>query len=456
MQTYKDEISRLVKLATPILLASVAQTGIGFVDTVMAGGVSATDLAGVAIATSIWLPTILFGIGILMALVPIVAQLNGANRKSEIANEVQQAIAMGLFVSVPIIAVFFQVQWILGLMNVEPKLEEISIGYMNMVMPAVPAVMLFQAFRSFTDGMSLTKPAMVISFIGLFANIPLNWMFVYGEFGAPAMGGVGCGVATTIVQWLMLSAMVFYVVTARKLKPIGTFSKLYLPKFSAQRRLFKLGFPIAASIFFEVTLFSVVAIIIAPLGSVVVAAHQIALNYSSLIFMLPLSLGAAVSIRVGHQLGESNANGAKVSANVGFIVGCSLAVLTGILTVVFREAITELYTDNASVITFAMHLLLFSAAYQMADTIQVIAAGALRGYKDMRAIFYCTFVSYWLLGLPAGYAFGMTDIFGEPMGAAGFWVGFIVGLSAAALLLSLRLKWIHKQDESVRYSYMAK
>ncbi|MDP2574293.1 MATE family efflux transporter [Vibrio penaeicida] len=456
MQTYKDEISRLVKLATPILLASVAQTGIGFVDTVMAGGVSATDLAGVAIATSIWLPTILFGIGILMALVPIVAQLNGANRKSEIANEVQQAIAMSLFVSVPIIAVFFQVQWILGLMNVEPKLEEISIGYMNMVMPAVPAVMLFQAFRSFTDGMSLTKPAMVISFIGLFANIPLNWMFVYGEFGAPAMGGVGCGVATTIVQWLMLSAMVFYVVTARKLKPIGTFSKLYLPKFSAQRRLFKLGFPIAASIFFEVTLFSVVAIIIAPLGSVVVAAHQIALNYSSLIFMLPLSLGAAVSIRVGHQLGESNANGAKVSANVGFIVGCSLAVLTGILTVVFREAITELYTDNASVITFAMHLLLFSAAYQMADTIQVIAAGALRGYKDMRAIFYCTFVSYWLLGLPAGYAFGMTDIFGEPMGAAGFWVGFIVGLSAAALLLSLRLKWIHKQDESVRYSYMAK
>ena len=182
------------------------------------------------------------------------------------------------------------------------------------------------------------------------------------------------------------------------------------------------------------------------------APHQIALNYSSLIFMLPLSLGAAVSIRVGHQLGESNANGAKVSANVGFIVGCSLAVLTGILTVVFREAITELYTDNTSVITFAMHLLLFSAAYQMADTIQVIAAGALRGYKDMRAIFYCTFVSYWLLGLPAGYAFGMTDIFGEPMGAAGFWVGFIVGLSAAALLLSLRLKWKQNQDESISYS----
>ncbi|CCN80745.1 Multidrug resistance protein norM [Vibrio nigripulchritudo SFn27] len=456
MQSYKNEISRLVKLATPILLASSAQTGIGFVDTVMAGGVSATDLAGVAIATSIWLPSILFGIGILMALVPIVAQLNGANRKSEIANEVQQAIVMGLFVSVPIIAVFFQVQWILGLMNVEPKLEDISSGYMMMVMPAVPAVMLFQAFRSYTDGMSLTKPAMVISFIGLFANIPLNWMFVYGEFGAPALGGVGCGVATTIVQWLMLSAMVFYVVTSRKLKPIGTFSKLHLPKFSAQIRLLKLGFPIAASIFFEVTLFSVVAIIIAPLGSVVVAAHQIALNFSSLIFMLPLSLGAAVSIRVGHQLGESNADGAKISAIVGFIVGCSLAVVTGVLTVVFREAITQLYTDSAPVITFAMHLLLFSAAYQMADTIQVIAAGALRGYKDMRAIFYCTFISYWLLGLPTGYAFGMTDIFGEPMGAAGFWVGFIVGLSAAALLLSLRLKWIHNQDESVRYSYMAK
>ncbi|MDF4806151.1 MATE family efflux transporter, partial [Vibrio parahaemolyticus] len=168
-------------------------------------------------------------------------------------------------------------------------------------------------------------------------------------------------------------------------------------------------------------------------------AHQVAINFSSLVFMLPMSVGAAVSIRVGHRLGEENVDGARVASRVGIMVGLALATITAIITVLSRELIAELYTNNPEVITLAMQLLLFAAVYQCTDAVQVIAAGALRGYKDMRAIFNRTFIAYWILGLPTGYILGRTDWIVEPMGAQGFWLGFIIGLTAAALMLGVRL-----------------
>lgn len=159
MHRYKEEASSLIKLATPVLIASVAQTGMGFVDTVMAGGVSATDMAAVSVAASIWLPSILFGVGLLMALVPVVAQLNGSGRRVKIPFEIQQGIVLALLISIPIIGVLFQTKFILGLMDVEAAMTEKTVGYIHAVIFAVPAFLLFQTLRSFTDGMSLTKPA---------------------------------------------------------------------------------------------------------------------------------------------------------------------------------------------------------------------------------------------------------------------------------------------------------
>lgn len=453
MHRYKTEASNLIKLATPVLIASVAQTGMGFVDTVMAGGVSAIDMAAVSIAASIWLPSILFGVGLLMALVPVVAQLNGSGRQEKISFEIQQGAVMALLISIPIFGVLFQTQGILNLMDVEPLMAAKTNGYMHAVMYAVPAFLLFQTLRSFTDGMSLTKPAMVIGFIGLLLNIPLNWMFVYGKLGAPALGGVGCGVATAIVYWVMFALLLGYVMTSKRLAKINLFGQFHKPQLKAQVRLFKLGFPVAAALFFEVTLFAVVALLVAPLGPMIVAAHQVAINFSSLVFMLPMSVGAAVSIRVGHKLGENNTEGAKIATHVGILVGLAMSLATAFITVVFREQIALLYTENQAVITIAMQLLLFAAVYQCTDAIQVIAAGALRGYKDMRSIFNRTFIAYWILGLPLGYILGMTDWIVEPMGAHGFWTGFIVGLSSAALLLGLRLRWMHKQDDTVQLAF---
>ncbi|MBL4831774.1 MAG: MATE family efflux transporter [Aliivibrio sp.] len=447
MQSYRYEFARLSKLAFPVFVASVAQTGMGFVDTVMAGGVSATDMAAVAIAASIWLPSILFGVGLLMSLVPVVAQLNGSGQKDKIPYQVHQGFYLALLTSVPIMLLLLKAGYIIEYMDVEPALEAKTIGYMYAVILAVPAFLLFQTLRSFAEGLSLTVPAMVIGFIGLLANIPLNWMFVYGKFGLPALGGVGCGVATTLVYWLMFVSLLIYVLITPQLKKHQLFKEFFSPDKKAIIRLFKLGFPIAASIFFEVSLFAVVALLLAPFGSLIVAAHQVAMNISSLIFMLPMSIGVAVSIRVGHQLGEKDIQGAKIASHCGLALGLSTALITAALTIIYREPISLLYTDNMEVIALASSLLLMAAIYQFTDSIQVIAAGALRGYKDMSAILSRTLIAYWFIGFPIGYILGITDWIVEPMGALGFWIGFICGLTTAALLLGKRLLWIHRQDD---------
>ncbi|PKF48979.1 MATE family efflux transporter [Enterovibrio nigricans] len=445
MQNYRLEAKAIIKLGIPVFIAQLAQTSMGFVDTVMAGGVSATDMAAVAVASSIWLPSILFGIGILIAMVPIIAQLNGSGRQQKIPFQFQQGAYMALLLSIPICLVLFNAGYIVYYMDVEPALAEKTVGYLHAVLWAVPAYLLFQVLRNLSEGMSLTTPAMIIGFLGLAANIPLNWIFVYGEFGAPALGGVGCGVATAIVYWLMLVAMFIYVMVNKRLSRIKAFSQFSKPDVKALTRLFKMGFPVAAALFFEVTLFAVIALLIAPLGSIVVAAHQIAINFSSMIFMLPMSLATAVSIRVSHQLGAKSTEGAARAAKLGIIIGLIAAFITATLTVIFREPIIHLYNKNPEVVGIAANLMLLAAVYQCTDSIQVVAAGALRGYKDMRAIFERTFIAYWILGVPMGYILGMTDWIVEPMGAYGFWVGIIIGLTSAAIMLGMRLYWIRKQ-----------
>lgn len=450
MHCYQLEIKQLARLAVPVLLASVAQTAMGFVDTIMAGGVSATDMAAVSVAASLWLPAILFGVGLLMALIPIVAQCNGAGQRDKIPFEIQHGLWMALIISVPIMIFLFYSGGLIEWMNIDPTLTDKTVGYLHAVVFAVPAYLLFQCLKNFADGLSLTVPGMVIGFIGLAFNVPLNWIFVYGKFGLPAMGGVGCGVATAIVYWLMFIALTIFILKNRKLSAVGLFKIWYKPQMRALWRLVKLGFPVATAMFFEVSLFAVIALIISPLGSTIVAAHQVAMNFSSLIFMIPMSIGAAVSIRVSHQLGEENVIGAKIATRCGLTLSLLIAILTATLTVLGKVYIVTWYTSDLQVITIAGQLLILAAIYQCTDSLQVVAAGALRGYKDMTAIFFITFIAYWLCGLPVGYVLGMTNWIVPAMGPHGFWIGLIVGLTVAAVLLCGRLYWLQKQDSSVQ------
>jgi len=209
--------------------------------------------------------------------------------------------------------------------------------------------------------------------------------------------------------------------------------------------MIKLGMPIALALFFEVSLFAVIALFLAPLGANVVASHQIALNFSSIIFMLPLSIGIAVSIRIGYYLGRGQPEISALVAKVGLGLSLSLAVLTALLTVMFRHEIALLYNDNPEVVALAGSLMMLAAFYQISDSIQVVAAGALRGYKDTRSAFYITLFSYWCVGMTTGYVLGYTDMIRPSMGAHGFWIGLIAGLTSAAILFAIRLKYIQKK-----------
>lgn len=443
MQRYWSEAKQLIRLASPILVAQVAQIAMSFVDTVMAGQVSAVDLAAVSVASSFWLPVILLVQGIIMALTPIVSQLNGARKRDEVRPSVHQGFWLALMV-IPfaMLALYFS-PLALHFMDVDPVMAAKTTGFLHAIMWGLPAFALFHVLRNFSEGLSHTLPTMVIGFVGLAVNIPANYIFIHGHFGMPKLGGVGCGVATAIVLWAMLLAMIVYVKFSSHFKKIDLFAQLARPDFERIWRLFRLGFPIAMAIFCEVTLFTVVALMLAPFGAETVASHQIALNFSSLVFMLPLSIGVGVTIRVGHSIGEGQPAQARVAARTGLMLGMAVAAATAALTVLLREHIAGIYTDDMQVITLAATLLFFAAIYQISDSVQVVAAAALRGYKDTKAIFYVTIVAYWGMGLPTGMILGLTDWVVPRMGPQGFWVGFIVGLTGAALMLGSRLRLIY-------------
>ncbi|MBT1898132.1 MdtK family multidrug efflux MATE transporter [Enterobacter hormaechei] len=450
MQKYMIEARQLLALAIPVIVAQVAQTAMGFVDTVMAGGYSATDMAAVAIGTSIWLPAILFGHGLLLALTPVIAQLNGSGRRDRVAHQVRQGFWLAGFVSVLIMIVLWNAGYIIRAMhNIDPALADKAVGYLRALLWGAPGYLFFQVARNQCEGLAKTKPGMVMGFIGLLVNIPVNYIFIYGHFGMPELGGVGCGVATAAVYWVMFGSMLTYIKHARSMRDIRNDTTFSTPDWSMLTRLTQLGLPIALALFFEVTLFAVVALLVSPLGIIDVAGHQIALNFSSLMFVLPMSLAAAVTIRVGFRLGQGSTLDAQTAARTGLGVGVCMAVCTALFTVLLREQIALLYNDNPEVVTLASHLMLLAAIYQISDSIQVIGSGVLRGYKDTRSIFFITFIAYWVLGLPCGYILALTDLVVDRMGPAGFWIGFIIGLTSAAIMMMLRMRFLQRQPSMV-------
>ncbi|MFS2223639.1 MATE family efflux transporter [Pantoea sp. B65] len=450
MQKYLTEARQLLALAIPVILAQVAQTAMGFVDTIMAGAVSATDMAAVAVGTSIWLPTILFGHGLVLALTPIVAQLNGSGRRDRIAHQVRQAYWLAGSVAVLIMLVLYNAGFIISAMKgMDPEMARIAIGYLHALLWGAPGYLFFQVARSQCEGLSKTKPGMVLGFIGLLVNIPVNYIFIYGHFAMPALGGIGCGVATASVYWVMFILMKAWINRASSLRDIRLASRFDAPDWKVLYRLASLGMPVALALFFEVTLFAVVALLVAPLGIVKVAGHQIALNFSSLMFVLPLSLGVATTIRVGFRLGQGSTEGARIAAWTAQAVGVMLVSVTATFTVIFREQIALLYNDNPEVVTLAAQLMLLAAIYQFSDSIQVIGSGILRGYKDTRSIFFITFIAYWVLGLPAGYVLALTDWVVPALGPAGFWCGFIIGLTSSAVMMIWRMRRLQQLPAEV-------
>ena len=437
---FLGEMRALLTLAAPIIVAQLANTAMGFVDTVMAGRVGPRDLAAVALGNSIWVPLFLLMSGILLATTAKVARKAGAGRHALIGPLVRQALWLALACGLLAALLLFCAETVLRLMAVEPALRATTMGYLRAVALGFPALALYQVLRGCSDGLGSTRPSMLIGLGALLLNIPCNYVFIYGRLGLPAMGGIGCGWATALVMWFMLGAMLLWVRRAPTYRRIRLFEHLEPPDWPAIRGLLAVGLPIGIAIFAEASIFSVIALLIGSLGANVVAGHQIALNFSSMVFMIPYSLAMAATVRVGQALGRGAPREARYAAGVAMAAALLNACGSASLMLCWRTDIARLYSSDSEVLAVAGSLLMYSALFQFSDAIQTTAAGALRGYQDTRATMLITLLAYWGIGLPVGYTLGLSHWLGQPSGPQGLWQGLVVGLTCAAVLLGLRLQ----------------
>ena len=449
LSQYHADIKKLIKISLPILLAQIAQNSMGLADTIMAGRVSSTDMAAISVGASIWMPLVLFGQGLLLALPPTISYLNGSGQRHRIAHQVRQGIWLVLGVSIPLGLLIYFCEIPLQYMQMESKMSDLARDYLHAMLWGLPAYLMLINFRCLNDGIAKTKPAMIITFLGLLLNIPLNYIFIYGKFGMSAFGAVGCGIATAIVNWAMCLMMMFYSYTNAQERSLKVFSQLIeMPNPKTLKKLLRLGLPIAIALCCEVALFALTSLMLSPLGSTVVASHQITLNTSSFIFMFPLSIGMATTILVGQALGTGSPQNAKKMSYAALLLGLTVTIITALITIFFRYEIASIFVTDEIVIAMAANLLLFAALYQFSDTIQMVVGGILRGYKDTKVILYITLFSYWVIGVPLGYTLGRTDCLVPRIDAKGFWIAFVVSLTFAAILLSLRMKKMQAMSDN--------
>lgn len=437
----RQELQKILILALPVLGGQLAQTGNGFVDIVMAGRVGATDLASVAVGASIWIPIYLLMTGVLMGATAILARHFGRAKYHRLAPLTQQALWLALALGLIGMLIIRNMHPVLELMDIEASMRPIVEGYLYGLSWGIPGAAAFLAMRSYTEAFGHTKPVFWISLFGLLINIPINYALIYGKFGLPALGGAGCGWATAVVMWVMAIAMRFY---TRRSTVYHKAPLHFLPfTFEPQSLLYmlKVGLPTGLTIFFEVSLFSVIALLLGPFGAVVVAGHQVALNFTGLLFMLPLSLAIAVTIRVGHARGRLDKAAVNFTVGTAFRLTLVTSTTMALCILLFRKQVPYIYSNDMSVHAVTTGLLFFAALYQIPDALQVTANGALRGFEDTTIPMILTLFAYWGVGLPVGFVLARTDLVVPMMGAPGFWIGLIAGLSTAALLLGLRLRY---------------
>ncbi|MFM2580877.1 MATE family efflux transporter [Vibrio fortis] len=446
LRPFTRESGALMQLSIPIILTQIATQAMGFVDTTMAGQVSPADLAAIALGTSLWIPVLLLLRGIIMALTPVVAYHRGARDFRSVSVEFFQMVWLALIASVILIAYLVSAKPILEWIGVASEIIPIGSDYAFALAFGVPGIALFYTLNGFCEGMNNTKVPMIISVIGLLVNIPVNYVLIYGKFGFPEMGAVGCGWATSLVYWMMSGMLYSYIRAHHHYKTIINLSDA-APKAKEMFHLLKLGLPIGMNIAVCGSIFAVIALMIGRIGAENVAAAQIALNISSMTYVIPMSISFGITIRVGHALGEKNEMSAIERSKIGILVAAMISLLSVATFLLFPDWIIRLYTTDPAISATAATLLVFTAMYQFSDALQTSANGALRGYKDTKIPMFLAIASYWGLALPMGMVLGLTDYVVPAMGETGFWVGILTGLTVAAGFMLLRLRYIIKNRD---------
>ena len=446
---FKQAIQPLIVLGWPIVLTQLFIMGTGFVDTVMAGRYSATDLAGVSLAGNVLWPSFMLLAGVTMALSPITSQLRGAERTQDVGNQVRQGLWLCLGSSAILVSILLNADKLFQLADIDAEISLIASEYLRAVSWGIPPIILYIALRHTAEGLGLTRPPMLIAGSVLPLNALLNYAFVYGNWGAPEMGGVGCGWATAIVFWVELGLMAF-VVRLRQFRATNVFANFSPPSLPIMMDILKLGIPIGIAIFLEMAMFAVVSFLIAALGVVPMAAHSIAGNLNWLTYVIPMGMGSAAGIRVAFLVGSGDLLAARVTAGAVVKFAIGYAVIVSVLLILFRVSLVQIYTTDIEVIQLAASLLVIIAVYQLVDDTQAVMIGSLRGYKDTTMPMVFSLVGFWILALPLGYLLATGAMTAEPLGVFGYWLGITAGLAIVAVMMSLRLRSLSADPDKIR------
>lgn len=451
--TYKKELIALTTLALPMLLSQIAQVGTGFVDTVMAGGAGKEDLAGVALGNSLFLTIYITLMGVMSSLNPILAQAFGAGQKSgdcaklrHIGELGRQGIWYGLGMGVLGMAMIWLAiaPFHTYFSNLSERTLTITENYLWFVGLAMPPAMIHRALHAYASSLDKPNVIMWVSWLCFFINIPLNYVFVYGKWGMPALGGAGCGLATAIVFWVNAIVLGIYVIKDKHFAKFGLTDKLTLPSLKQFGDITRLGLPIGLSFFIEVSLFTFIMFLVAKLNGNTenyISAQQIVINLTSIIYMIPQSIGIASTVRVGFMLGAGDPAQARYISGVAVGSAMMISLITALVLVVGRYPLAQMYTDDVAVIAIVGTLMLFASGFQLVDATQCVASYALRGYQVTKIPMLIHAIAFWGCGLLPGIGLA----FYGGMGIYGFWTALVVSLSVASVLLLWHLERHSKQ-----------
>src|SRR5690625_135399 len=439
--TLKEKLKLFSYLLLPILITQVSMYLMNFFDTVMSGRAGAIDLAGLAIGASLWTPVFTGVNGIILAITPIIAQLTGAKATKDISKKILQGIylAIGLAITVFIIGAIL-LNPILNFMDLETEVRHTAKFYLVALGAGIIPLFVFNTLRSFIDALGKTRMSMIIILIALPINIILNYIFIFGKFGVPAYGGIGSGIATAITYWIVCAISVVIVYKIHPFQSYRVFSKWYKPSIIDWWEQLKIGLPIGFAIFFETSIFSAVTLFMSVYSTYTIAAHQAAINFASLLYMIPLSVGIALTIAIGFEVGAKRFDHARAYSLIGIGSGLFIAIFAGLVLYVFNDVVASLYSNQPDVIELTKKFIYFAIFYQLADAFGAPIQGALRGYKDVNITLIIALVSYWIIGLPTGWLLANYTTL-EPFG---YWIGLIVGLSCGAIALLARLLYLQK------------
>ena len=436
----------------PILITQVSLIAPGFFNTVMAGHISKEDLAGIAVGASIFFPVFGAFMGLVSGLTPVIAQHYGARRTLEIRQVVQQSFYWATILSVLLLIVgVLTVPHLVRALALEPVVEDITMEYLSYIalglIPVAPAIVL----RNFIDAHGRTRLTMYITMTTIPINIVLNYIFMYGACGVPAFGGPGAGLGAALSYGIFFILNVIAVLRIPQFAHYHVLARLPKPIPSDWWALLAICIPIGLTVFCEQSIFGAVGLLMATYGTTVLAAHQAAMNFTTIVYMLPLSVSMAITILVGYEVGGGRENGARAYIRLSRVLTLVFVGVIALVLAAMRDSVAALYTTNPEVQELLRVFLLYALVMQFCDCVDAPLQGALRGYKDVTVTFWLAVLSFWGIGLPAGYALAAWTEFGP----YGYWVGLNGGIVVGAVLLMIRLRIIEqrmrkaKQTESL-------